>query len=135
MAFLDWKSKNKVVFIDHEKTVYSKKYNYVGTFDALAKVGDEEKIYLIDYKSSKGIYSTMRYQTAAYCEAYNEENKTDYKNRMILKLGKDDGEFQAEIFDEKDYDMDLEGFLSLLSIYNIEKKLSGWQACVNPKKV
>lgn len=93
-AFLKWVDENDVEFIESETIVYSKKYKYVGKLDAIAKVN--KKLTMVDYKSSKGIYSNFLYQTALYRGAKEEETGWNFTgDRVILKLGKDDGEFHA----------------------------------------
>ncbi len=129
MAFLDWVDKNKVEFIMNEKIVYSKRYDYIGILDSIAVVNGIK--FLIDWKSSKGIYSNMRYQTSAYMEAYNEMNGDNVKERMILRLGKDDGSFQVEHFKFESHKADLNTFLALLDVKKREKALYKWQKEVN----
>lgn len=130
LAFLDWVDKNKVKFEQSEKIVYSKKYQYVGKMDAIAIVNGVRT--LIDYKSSKGVYLPMRYQTAAYLVAWNEEHGQDIKDRMILHLGKETGEFRAIDFtDEKELMDDFECFLALLKLKEHDKVMYNWKREIN----
>jgi ATP-dependent exoDNAse (exonuclease V) beta subunit len=63
LAFLKWKTDNDVEFLEVERLVYSKQYEYVGRFDLIAKVNGKKM--LIDYKTSKGFYPMeMGMQTA-----------------------------------------------------------------------
>lgn len=50
-----------------EATVWSHKYKYAGTLDLLATIDDE--LWLIDWKSSKGVYPDFALQLAAYAMA------------------------------------------------------------------
>lgn len=130
IAFLQWVEENKVEFIHNEKVVFSRKFEYVGKFDAIANVNGVET--LIDYKSSKGIYLTMRYQTAAYLKAWNEEHGTDIKQRMILRLGKDDGAFQVATFnDEEQLEKDFLNFVACLTLKEHDKEEYNWQRQIN----
>lgn len=130
MAFLDWVEKNEVKILQSERLVYSKEYGYVGTLDAVAEVNGKK--YILDFKSSKGIYETMLYQTAAYLKAWNEEHGDNIVNRYILKLGKEDGEFQAESFENlNDLQKDFECFKSLLFLKQRDKDLYQWKRSVN----
>jgi hypothetical protein len=86
-GFLDWKKKNKVKFIASEKLVYSKKYGYAGTLDGIAEI--DGKIYIIDYKVSKGLYPGVAMQTAAYQFADEEESGTKYAGRWAIRLSKE----------------------------------------------
>lgn len=131
VAFLDWEAKHKVKWLESERLCFSKKYGYVGTFDAIAEING--KLYMVDFKSSKGLYLTMRYQTAAYTKAWNEEFP-DKKivNRYILKLGKDDGEFKAVAFEnEQQLEEDFQGFLACLTLKNHDKQEYKWQREIN----
>lgn len=55
LAFLKRKTDNKVEFIESEKIVYHKAYNYIGKLDAIAKISD--KVFILDYKTSKSFYA------------------------------------------------------------------------------
>lgn len=89
-AFLSWVSENKVKFLESEKVVYSKKYNYVGTLDIKAKVNG--KLCLLDIKTGNGIYAEAYMQTAAYVQADAEETGDQYVGRWILRLSKETAE-------------------------------------------
>lgn len=110
LAFLKWTNENKIKWLENEKIVYSKKYNYVGTLDAIAKI--KGKTFLVDYKSSKGIYPEFYLQTAGYQLAYEEENGKFIDGRILLHLGKEDGVFEHREIDE--YEKDKKAFLGLL---------------------
>lgn len=62
LAFLEWKGAHKVEPIKLEHTVYG--YDWAGTLDFYGTF--DGKKYVIDWKSSKGIYDEMRYQVAGY---------------------------------------------------------------------
>ncbi len=69
-AFYSWYGENNVELIDTECIVYSPMYKYAGTFDALVRIND--KVYLIDFKTSKSIYDTYIMQVVAYKQALEE---------------------------------------------------------------
>ena len=115
-AFLRWIDEREVELLETEKVIYSKKYDYAGFLDAEAKIGN--KLCIIDFKSSKGIYDEMRCQIAAYQQAREEESKKKYDSRWIVKLGKVNGEFEARELDEQE--KDLQAFLGAL---NLKKRL------------
>lgn len=130
-AFLKWIDENDVEFLESETLVYSKKYKYVGKLDAIAKI--KGKLTLIDYKSSKGIYSGFLYQTALYRAAKEEETgKVFTGDRMILKLGKEDGEFKVHHC--TDYERDLKAGLACVIVKKRENELSKLIRELNPKK-
>jgi CRISPR/Cas system-associated exonuclease Cas4 (RecB family) len=110
-AYLKWEKENKIKWVVNEGLVYSKKYDFVGKLDAIAKING--KTYLIDYKSSKGIYEEFYLQTAGYQLAYEEEHGKCIDGRILLHLGKEDGAFEhREILD---YEKDKKGFIGLLA--------------------
>jgi len=87
-GFLAWeKERDSVKYISSERMVYSKKYDYMGTLDLEAIV---DGIYcLVDFKSSNGLYNSVRMQTASYVEADQEERKKKvYKGRWALRFSK-----------------------------------------------
>lgn len=120
MAFLDWFNENKVEFIETEKFLYSKKYDYVGTTDVVAKVNDE--IVIIDYKTSKGIYSEQYYQLAAYWGAYEEETKLQLNRGAILHFDKETGKPTFKIIEREELQKDFETFLACLTVKKREKE-------------
>lgn len=92
-AFTVWEKTNHVEWEKVECTVYSLVMGYAGRFDAIANVNGHR--YLIDFKTSSGIYDEMKYQLCAYMQAYNEmieEDEEPLENIAILHLDKKTGE-------------------------------------------
>jgi hypothetical protein len=89
--------------------------------DAEGKMGKDDVI--IDFKSSKALYSEYRYQLAAYWLAREEETKKKFEGGWIIKFGKDDGEFEATYIPRKEYEKDKEAFLAALTIKRRENEL------------
>lgn len=86
-AFMAWLDAHKVKFITTERPVYSKKHDYIGTMDFEAKIDGE--VCCGDFKSSTGLYNSVRMQTAAYAEADMEERgKRLYAGRWAIRLSK-----------------------------------------------
>lgn len=112
-AFLKYQKEHKVKWIVSEKLVYSKKHKYAGTLDAIGKI--DGKTYLIDFKSSTGIYDEMIFQTAGYQIAYEEESNKKLDGRMILRFGKNDGAFEVKMIDSATDDRDRKCFLACLT--------------------
>jgi len=85
-TFVDWNNEVKPTYILSERTVISKKYQYGGTLDCVAKIGD--KTYLIDFKTSKAIYPSHRIQVSSYKHALAEElPKAGNIELAILQVG------------------------------------------------
>lgn len=103
--FLDWVDEHDVTFLEAERVVYSKNKNYVGTMDVLAEIDGD--IYVVDYKTSSGIFTGHKIQVAGgYHQAWNEEvqwlikNEEDdgfypADNAMIVRFDKDGGDFEV----------------------------------------
>ena len=118
-AFAKWAKQNKLKPKISERKVYSKKYGYAGTLDLAGTVNGKTAI--VDIKTSSGIYDEMRYQVAAYKYALEEESGQKYEERWIIRLGKEDGEFEAVKLE--DYDKDFKGFLAALILHRRRKEL------------
>lgn len=116
-AALNWFQEHHVVFLHCEVKCYSEQDNACGTIDVIALV--DGILTIIDYKSSNYLYDTHRFQTAFYGHARTEEHPEEvFKQRILLRLGKDDGEFEAHVFDDEDeYIGDYMAFRGLLMAY------------------
>ena len=127
-AFLEWEKSVELKPIALEKTVYGN--GWAGTMDFLGYMND--KLYVIDYKTSKAFYPEMRYQVAAYRwavaeEAYNSfgYGKAGYMAHLdkhrptgcgVLRLDKTTGipEFKDT---SKSYEQDLKVFNCMVDLY------------------
>ena len=90
-SFLAWVEEHKVKWLSTERPVYSKRYDYVGIMDFEAKI--DGLLCMGDFKSSNGLYNSVRMQTAAYGRADEEERGDDkkfpgYDGRYALRLNK-----------------------------------------------
>lgn len=92
LAFIDWKETFKPKFLLWDTNIYSEKYGYAGTLDAIVEI--EGEVYLVDFKTSKVIGTDYEMQVSAYREAImngeNEFANIDTKKEMklaILQLG------------------------------------------------
>ena len=113
MAFLKWYNENDVEFIESERDVYSKEYNYVGTFDVLMKVNGI--ITLGDFKTGSNVYPEYFVQLSGYKQAYDEENTgIKIEHLMVLHFNKDTGDFDIKTKHEKE--IDVKHFNALLEI-------------------
>lgn len=115
-AFLDWTRANKVKFIASERKIYSKKYKYAGTLDAIGYVNG--KLSIIDFKTSSGIYDDMFVQVAAYANAVEEEDGVKIEDCYIVRVPKDGSEFEVQ----RDEHMKL-NFKSFLGCFENYKRM------------
>jgi hypothetical protein len=121
-AALEWMGEHKVEKVEIEKRVYSRLHRFSGTLDKLAVV--DGVLSLLDWKSSKALYPEYRLQTSAYVGAYEEENpEVSIRQRILIKLGKHDGEFEAHTYERSSQDSDYDTFLAALKLYNGLKEI------------
>lgn len=86
-AFLSWEQKNHVEWLESEVQIFCTSVGYAGRFDAIALINGHR--YLIDFKTSKGIWPEFSWQLCAYRQGYNEmypEKRVD--NMAVLHLDK-----------------------------------------------
>ena len=99
--FHKWVESREVEWIDSEKKVYSKFWNYAGTIDALAKINGE--LYVIDFKTSAKIYKEYYLQVYGYAQAIhemvNDDSNKHYPIGMIVRLDKNEKKFQEVAFE------------------------------------
>lgn len=112
-AFHKWESSHKIEIIASEIMVFSKEHYYAGTADFVAKI--DGRFVLGDIKTGSGIYPEMRFQTAAYQQAIQEERAVRFDERLIVRFDKKTGEFEAKSF--TNFDLDFSGFLAALNLH------------------
>lgn len=133
-AFNEWKSVMSPSFIDREFRVYSKRHNFVGKCDGLVEI--DGKLYIIDYKTSKGVYTSQVYQIAAYMKAYEEMTGKKVAGAKIVNFTKDDitdkegniirpaGSYMTCTLGRGDLVTAFKAFKGLLDVYRIDYPLS-----------
>lgn len=115
--FFAWELKHGVKFLTSEQVVYSKKYDYCGTFDNNALVDGE--LTLIDLKTSSGVYDEMFAQLAGYELARTEEFPNElYKRRGVLWISRN-GDF--DFVESKFPESALKMFLGAREIFNAQR--------------
>lgn len=93
-AYLKFQKQHKVKWLETERVVYSKKYKYGGFLDGIGIMDNE--LILPDFKSSNGFWPEMEIQLAGYDIAYTEETGKKPKKHLIIRFGKDTGEFEVK---------------------------------------
>src|SRR5208282_474239 len=98
-AALAWIKQHNVQILENERPVYSLTYEVSGRLDGIGLVDGKKS--LIDYKTGNGVYPEAWLQTAAYQSFYEEETpKSEIEQRVIIRLGKEDGKFYSTILPE-----------------------------------
>jgi CRISPR/Cas system-associated exonuclease Cas4 (RecB family) len=80
--FKNWLEEMNVEVIAHEQRLYSKKYKYAGTYDALCKIGG--KLFVVDWKT--GDYSYADAQLSAYAQLIKENSHRRNIRKAVLYL-------------------------------------------------
>ena len=90
-GFQDWDRQHELEYIGSEVKIVHQKLEYGGTIDILAR--QNGKLWLIDPKSSKGIFPEYMIQVVAYAEAFEHANNEKVDQIVLLHLNKKNGEF------------------------------------------
>ncbi|MDO8495816.1 MAG: hypothetical protein Q7S32_04910 [bacterium] len=83
-AFYKFLESNRVKPLKIEERLVSKNHRYSGTLDVLAEIND--KVGVLDIKTSYSIFRDYGIQTSAYVEAIHEAEVFPYLTRWILRL-------------------------------------------------
>jgi hypothetical protein len=104
--FIEWWKEQKPELLGAEDLVYSKLFDYCGTFDGLIKLGG--KTILADWKTSnasvsagapQGVYYSYFIQSAAYAAAWQEMGNEPIDDLLIVSCRKD-GSFDTKLLSE-----------------------------------
>lgn len=115
-AFLKFQQEHKVKWLESEKIVFSNIFDFAGITDAIGEI--EGELVLVDFKSANAIYPEHVLQAAAYQLAYEEMTGETIKYRLIIRFGKDDGEFEVQKYAENDKDI-----IAFTSCLNLKRRL------------
>ena len=109
-------TKHKLKVVESEKVLYSER-GFCGTLDLIAK-DSQNNLWLIDIKTSKGLFLNMVHQLHGYKLAYEEQTGKKINKMYIVRLPKDSGDFEARhVLYKKEH---LKAFLGLLSCHKSE---------------
>jgi hypothetical protein len=118
LSFLDyWAKIPDAVVIATEKSLVSNKKKFGGTLDAVIKVDDHYII--IDWKTSKAVYSAHKIQIAAYRYLMFETERTEINDARIVLLGQTWSEYRM---DQKELNRYWKVFKNLLAVYYLLKE-------------
>lgn len=120
IAYLDWEKHNDLIYIASEKRVVSEQCRTGGTIDILAK--NDGNLWLIDPKSSKGIYAEFIIQVSAYKMFYEEQEQESIDEVHLLHLGKEDGSFADHKLSTAQLLNGWQVFESCRKLYDLKKR-------------
>jgi hypothetical protein len=113
-AFIDWEKAHNVKFLHAEKLIYSKQYGYVGMCDCIAII--DKKLFILDWKTGKGVYNEMLFQVSAYGKAHEEESGEKVEGLAIIHLHKDTGDFSIREISLEEYKECADSFVHCLAV-------------------
>ena len=109
-------NKHNLKVVESEKILYSTR-GFCGTLDLVAKDKDNN-LWLIDIKTSKGVFLNMVHQLHGYKLAYEEQTGKKINKMYLVRLPKDNADFEARhILYKKEH---IKAFLGLLSCHKSE---------------
>ena len=118
-GFFQWAKDYKVALIASEQKVYSREYEFAGTYDLEAMVNSKRA--MNDFKFSNAIYDEYVLQASAYLKAKEEETGIIYDGGInILRLSKninDSNPFEVRCITRQEVDRYFKAFLCCLEIY------------------
>jgi hypothetical protein len=142
-AAYDWMNAHSVVWMNTEKKVYSREYDYSGTLDGDAFISScndrwckgcrgrvfHQRRAVTDWKTSNQLSTDYCLQTAAYVLAHLEEYEDlVIQDRWIMRLGKEDGKFECQYLPSETFEDDITAFLNVLTTYRsmdkVERRIS-----------
>jgi hypothetical protein len=125
----EWMADHNVRWIATERKIFSLTHSYAGTLDGLARVDScdkpaccphpfKDRLTLVDWKTSNYLYLEYLLQTAAYQHAHQEETGDRIEDRWVIRLGKDDAEFDPwHVEGDELFAQDFTAFLNALALY------------------
>ena len=107
--------------METEKMVYSVKYKFAGTLDAIGKIG-KDKI-LIDFKTGERFYPSMFAQVVAYYKAHYEMKHIRIKELLVVNLNRNTGVPTTHSLKIKDSQKYWDYFKACLRLFYAAKKI------------
>jgi hypothetical protein len=113
--------------ISLEKEVEHKGLKYHGCFDALIKTDD--RLFLVDWKSSARFYDTMALQLAGYRMALESMGEEVPDDGIVVRADKESGKIEEKVFkDLKNYEKE---FKALRLLWDFVNHKGRWSKCTN----
>jgi hypothetical protein len=120
--FIEWWDSLNCEVIWTEKKFTSKKLNVGGCPDLLVK--KDGKYILVDFKTSKAVYSDMLIQLSCYAALIKENDGIEIDRAVIVRFPKDDDETEIKKFFKDDLAVGLKQFTLLRKAFDLDKDLN-----------
>jgi len=126
-SFIRWLNREKdlhdLEVVSLEETLVSRKYQYAGTADAIARVTikGEKRLVVIDWKTSNQIRNHYALQIAAYSKLYEENYNLKIFAGLVIRFSKVDSEYEVRTV----YNLDrmFEKFMHYKNVWELEQEL------------
>jgi len=119
LSFFEWEKSHHIEIVLVEEPMVSEQFHFGGTIDCLGTINGE--LWLIDFKTSKGIFPEMMIQAVAYRQLLIEHGH-NIAQTIILRIGRT----EDEGFEDRrvnDIAKRWEIFLHCLEIYRLQKEV------------
>ena len=120
--FLEWWDNLTCEVIWTEKKFKSKKLMFGGCPDLLVK--KDGKYILVDFKTSKAIYSDMVIQMSCYAEIIRENDGIEIDRAVIVRFPKDNDDTEIRKFSKDELAVGLKQFKILRKAFDLDKDLN-----------
>jgi len=124
-AFEDWEDRNEIEWINTEQITFHPELKYAGTYDAGCRIDD--LTFVVDWKTSKGIYPEYMLQCEAYRRAEMELLGEDIDGIIVARFPKDEAGFENVIVTDPDLlDRHWQAFRSALRLKRWKEDMSDY---------
>jgi len=120
-GFKKWADKHNPIFKHSEVQLVSEEYKYGGTIDLILEV--DGKLCIYDIKTSNSVHTEMILQLAAYRHLYEANYALKITSATIIKISKDEPEYELHYVDSDMLDKGWEAFKSLITINRMHDEL------------
>lgn len=117
--FLKWNAQTKLRVVMTEKSLVSERYKYGGTWDGIGRDVDD-RLVLIDWKTSNAVYGDYLYQLAAYAILIEEcmPELGPITGYHLLRVAKEHADFAHHHYGE--LEAEKRAFVLMRELYEID---------------
>ncbi len=120
-AYLSWEQSCNVSYLATEVSLVSERYGFGGAVDCIATINDQ--LAVLDWKTSKGVYTDYLIQVAAYALLWEECRGEAINEGYLCRFSKMSSGFQYYYWPKESMDMAKAQFLRLVEAYKADKQL------------
>lgn len=116
-----WRESN-LTFVASEISLVSEEFGYGGTLDLIARDA-QNRLCLVDEKTSKMLYESHFFQLAGYERLWNENKSEKIQRRAIFRNGRKDNPKDTELRWMGDMNKYWDVFYAQLQLYKAKRKI------------